>query len=73
MIRNLKKINWEKFAKDLDLELNKNTHDGDTLQELYDGFISSIEITLDMHAPMREYTKTVTSNQPWFDQDAKKL
>ena len=27
----------------------------------------------DKHAPMRECIKTVRSNQPWFDQDAKKL
>ena len=73
MIRNLKKINQEEFARDLNLELNKNTHDRQTLQELYDGFISSIEITLDMHAPMRECTKPVKSNHPWFDHDAKKL
>ena len=26
-----------------------------------------------MHAPMRECIKTVRSNQPWLDQDAKKL
>ena len=26
-----------------------------------------------MHAPMRECTKTVRSNHPWFDHDAKKL
>ena len=71
MIRNLKKINWEEFARDLDLELNKNTHDRQPLQELYDGFIASIETTLDKHAPMRECIKTVRSNQPWFDQDAK--
>lgn len=50
----------------------KNTHDGQTLQELYDGFISSIETTLDMHAPMRECTKTISSNHSWFDHDAKK-
>ena len=73
MIRNLKKINQEEFARDLDLELNKNTHDRQSLQELYDGFISSIERTLDMHAPMKECIKTVRSNQTWFDQDAKKL
>ena len=73
MVRNLKKINWEEFARDLNLELNKNTHDGQTLQELYNGFISSIETILDMHAPMRECTKTVRSNHPWFDHDAKKL
>ena len=51
------KINQEEFARDLELELIKNTHDGQTLQELYDGFISSIETTLDMHAPMRKCTK----------------
>ena len=73
MIRNLKKINWEEFVRDLDLELNKNTHDRQPLQELYDGFISSIETTLDKHAPMRECIKTVRSNQPWVGQDAKKL
>ena len=72
MNRNLKKINWEEFARDLDLELTKNTHDGQTLQELYGGFISSIETMLDMHAPMRDCTKTVRSNLPWFDHDAKK-
>ena len=73
MIRNLKKINWEEFARDLDLELNKNTHHRQPLQELYDGFISSIKTTLDKHAPIRECIKMVRSNQPWFDKDAKKL
>ena len=73
MIRNLKKINQKEFSRDLDQELFKNTYDGQTLQELYDGFISSIETTLDMHAPMRECTKTVRSSHPWFDHDAKKL
>ena len=67
MIRNLKKINQEEFARDPDLELNKNAHDRQPLQELYDGFISSIETTLDKHALMRECIKTVRSNQPWFD------
>ena len=51
VVRNLKKINLEEFAGDLNLEINKNTHDGQSLQELYDSFISSIETTLDMHAP----------------------
>ena len=73
MIRNLKKINQEEFARDLEEELNINTHDGQPLQELYDGFVSSIETTLDKHAPLREYIKTIRSNQPWFDEDAKKL
>ena len=73
MIRNLKKINREEFARDLDVELNKNTHDRQPLQELYDGFISSIETNRDKHAPLRECIKTVRSNQPWFDEDAKKL
>ena len=73
MIRNLKKINREEFARDLDVEINKNTHDRQPLQELYDGFTSFIETTLDKHAPMRECIKTVRSNQPWFDEDAKKL
>ena len=73
MIRNLKKINQEEFARDVDEELNKNTHDKQPLQELYDGFVSSIETTLDKHAPLRECIKTVRSNQPWFDEDAKKL
>ena len=71
MIRNLKKINREEFARDE--ELNKNTHDRQPLQELYDGFVSSIETTLVKHAPLRECIKTVRSNQPWFDEDAKKL
>ena len=57
MIRNLKKINQEEFARDLDLELNKNTHDRQPLQELYDGFMSSIETALDKHAPMRDVSK----------------
>ena len=72
MIRNLKTINWEEFARDLDEELNKSTHEGQPLQELYDGFVSSIETTLDKHAPLRESIKTVRNNQPWFDEDAKK-
>ena len=49
MIRDLKKINQEEFARDLDLDLNKNTHDRQPLQGLYDGFISSIETTHYMH------------------------
>ena len=73
MIRNLKRINQEEFARDLDEELNKNTHDRQPLQELYDGFVSSIETTLDKHAPLRECIKTVRNNQLWFDEDAKKL
>ena len=73
MIRNLKTINREEFARDLDEELNKSTHEGQPLQELYDGFVSSIETTLDKHAPLRESIKTVRNNQPWFDEDAKKL
>ena len=73
MIRNLKRLNRQEFASDLDEELNKNTHDRQPLQELYDGFISSIETTLDKHAPLRECIKTVRNNQPWFDEDAKKL
>ena len=73
MIRNLKKINREEFARDLEEELNINTHNGQPLQELYDGCVSSIETTLDKHAPVREYIKTIRSNQPWFDEDAKKL
>ena len=39
----------------------------------YKVFISSIETTLDKHVPMRECIKTVRSNQPWFDENAKKL
>ena len=73
MIRNLKKMNQEEFARDLNLELNKKIHDGQTLQELYDCLISPVETTLDMYAPMRECTKTVRSNHLWFDHDAKKL
>ena len=73
MIRNLKKINQKEFARDLEEELNKNTHDRQPLQELYDGFVSSIETTLDRHAPLTECIKTIRSNQPWFDEDAKKL
>ena len=37
------KINQEEFARNLNLELNKKIHDGQTLQELYDGLISPIE------------------------------
>ena len=73
VIRNLKKINWEEFARDLNLEINKNIHDGQSLQELYDGFISSIKTTVDIHVPNRECSKTVRSNHPWFDHDAKRL
>ena len=54
-------------------KLNKSTHDRQPPQELYDGFVSSIETTLDKHAPLRECIKTVRNNQPWFDEDAKKL
>ena len=73
VVRNLKKINCEEFAKDLNLSINKNIHDGQSLQELYDGFISSIETTLDMHAPMRECSRTVRSHHQWFDDDEKRL
>ena len=73
VVRNLKKSNREEFARDLNLEINKNIHDRQSLQELYDGFISSIKTTLDMHAPKRECSKTVRSNHPWFDHDAKRL
>ena len=73
MNRNLTKINCKEFARDHSLELNKNTHNGQTLQGLHDGFISSIETTLYMHATMRECTKTVRSNHPWFDHNAEKL
>ena len=73
VVTNLKKINQEEFARDLNLPINKNMHDGQSLQELNDGFISSIETTLDMHAPKRECSKTVKSNHQWFDHDAKRL
>ena len=55
VVRNLKKINQEEFARDLNLEINKNIHDGKSLQELYDGFISSSETTLDTHALKRVF------------------
>ena len=61
----------EKHYQDISIQQNEKSTQG--LQELYDGFISSIDTTLDMHAPMRECTKTVRSNHPWFDHDAKKL
>ena len=73
VVRNLKKINWEEFARDLNIAINKNIHDGQSLQELYDGFISSIKTTLDMQAPKRVCTKTVRSNHPRFNHDAKRL
>ena len=69
--RNLKKINCDKFAKELDLAIKENIHDGQSLQELYDGFISSIETTQDKHASKREYFRTVRSNYPSSDHDAK--
>ena len=73
VVKNLKKINWAQFARNLNQEINKNIYDGQSLQELYDGFISSIKTTLDMHAPKRECSKTVRSDHPWFDHDAKRL
>ena len=39
-VRNLRKINQDEFARDLALAINENIHDGQSLQELYDGFIS---------------------------------
>ena len=65
VVRNLKKINWEEFARKLNLEINKNIHDGQSLQELYDGFISSIKTTLDMHAPKKEFD--VNFSFCWFN------
>ena len=73
VVRNLKKISSEELARDLNQETNKNIYDGQSLQELYVSFISSIKTTLDMQAPKRECTKTVRSNHPWFDHDSKKF
>ena len=53
--------------------INKHIHDGQSLQEHYDGSISSIETMLDMHAPKGECSKPARSNHPWFDHDAKRL
>ena len=73
MVRNLKNINQEEFVRDLNLAINKNINDGQSLQEPYDGFISPFETALDMHAPEGECSKTVRNNHPWFDIDAKRL
>ena len=62
LVRTLKKINQDKFSRDLNLEINKNTHDGQSLQQLHDAFISSLKTILDMHTPKRECTKTLRSN-----------
>ena len=72
VVRNPKKINWEEFASDLNLAINKNIHHRQSLQELYNGFVPSIEqLWTCMH--QRKSSKTVRSNHPWFDHDAKRL
>ena len=71
--RNLKKVNCDKSAKDLHLAIKKNIHDGQSLQELYGGFISAIETTLVKHAPKRKCSRTVRSNYSWYGYDAKRL
>ena len=73
VVRNLKKIKWEEFTRDLNLAINKNMHDGQSLQELYDGFISSIKTALDMHASKRQCSKVVRSNHLWFGHGTKRL
>ena len=55
LVRNLKKVTCDEFARDLDLAINKNTHDRQSLKELYDGFVSPIETTLEMHASKRVF------------------
>ena len=56
---------------DLDLAIKENIHDGKSLKELYDGFISANETTQDKHAPKRESSRIVRSNYPWYDHKAK--
>ena len=73
VVRNLKKINWEEFARDLNLAINKNMHDAQSLQKLYDGFIYHLSKQLWTCMHQRECSKTVRSSHPWFDHDAKRL
>ena len=69
--RNLKKNNCNKLAKDLDLEIKENIQDGKSLQELYDGFISATETTLDNHAPKSECLEQLRIYYTWCDHKAK--
>ena len=47
----------------------RDSHYKNSMMVLYHPF----ETTLDKHAPLRESIKMVRNNQPWFDEDAKKL
>ena len=60
------------FNPDLTAKLNNIIY-LDNLQELYNGYIQSIESTLEIHAPKVNKITTKRRISPWLDHEAHQL
>ena len=72
MYRDLSNVNINSFRADLNQILEKLKHCND-LRNLYEGYMSAIKSTLEIHAPLKEKKLTRKSKYPLFDPDAHRI
>ena len=69
--RDLSKVNINTFRADLIQSLEKLKH-YNNLRNVYEGHMSAIKSTLDIHAPLNGRKLARKSQYPWFDPDVHK-
>ena len=72
MYRDLSKANINNFRADLNQSLGKIKH-YDDLRNAFVRYMSAINSTLGIHAPLKEKKLTRNSKYPWFDPDAHRV
>ena len=66
------KVSINSFRAYLKQNLEKFKHCND-LRNLYEGDMSAVKSTMDIHAPLKETKLTRKSKYSWFDQDAHRI
>ena len=69
-MRNLHLMFQSRFQPKLRLKKLKHCND---LRKVYEGYMSAIKSTLDIHAPLKEKILAGKSKYPWFDADTYKI